>query len=135
MTVSPVLYPDSVFVPIELSNISLSVASTVMSTSIIALRIIRVSAMSGTTSRPRIVVKVIVESATLYAVSAMVYIFITAFPRDDISAYGNYAEFIFANMAVRSNYTFKVASSDRHAELRPRIHYASRGTRPRSTRK
>jgi phosphatidylserine synthase len=64
---------DSVYIAVERGTYSLSVATTVLSTIIIAIRILMVSRIPGGNRQRSIAVEIIVESAVRYSISAVVY--------------------------------------------------------------
>jgi hypothetical protein len=90
---------------VSLSSYSLSLATTVVSTVIIVIRILMVSRMPGSSRQPRIAMEIIVESAVLYSVSALVYTAILAGMTSTSAnnTYISYANIFFAYMAVASH--------------------------------
>jgi hypothetical protein len=86
LDVSPRFFPDSVVVPLYLTSYSLSVATTVLCTLLIIVRIFLATRLSktvpktslklqsGAFHRPSTVIEVIVESAALYSISALIFI-------------------------------------------------------------
>jgi hypothetical protein len=92
--------PDSISNIVELSSFSLSIVTTVLSTVIIVIRILIVSRMPGATHQPQIAMEIIVESAILYSISALVYIAVIV--NASAPAYYMYALIFFAYMAVES---------------------------------
>ena len=65
-----------------------------------------VTRMPGASRQPRIAMEIIVESAALYSISALVYTSILSSVTTFISAsdtYGQYAGLFFAYMAVESH--------------------------------
>jgi hypothetical protein len=105
MEVTPRYYPNKLVSGLGIANVSFSVATIVSSTLLILARIIQLSptrAISGlpgntkiqTTRRyqPWLAVEIIIESAALYSVAAIM----TVIPATD----GLYADMIFANVAV-----------------------------------
>jgi hypothetical protein len=106
LDVTPQLIPESIFIPVELSTVSLSLATTILSTVMIVIRILRVSRMPGASCQPRIAMEIIVESAVLYSISASVYTAIlssTTTVTSPGSTYALYADLFFAYMAVASH--------------------------------
>jgi hypothetical protein len=96
--------PDSVFNTVELSSFSLSVVTTIMSTTIIVIRIVMVSRMPGASYKPPIAMEIIVESAVLYSISALVYTpMLALFNSPTAATYELYANIFFAYMAVESH--------------------------------
>jgi hypothetical protein len=104
LDVAPQLIAISIFNGVQLSSYSLSVATTVLSTVIIVIQILRVARMPGASRQPQIAMEIIVESAVLYSISALVYTAIlaktTATSASD--TYVFYADIFFAHMAVAS---------------------------------
>ena len=61
--------------------------------------------MPGATRQPRVAMKIIVESAALYSISALVYtpmLFATVTTIAPVDTYGLYADLFFTYMAVES---------------------------------
>jgi hypothetical protein len=70
---------------------------------IIVIRILRVSRMPGASRQPQIAMEIIVESAILYSISALVYTpMISPFTAPSVT-YELYAQLFFAYMAVESH--------------------------------
>ena len=104
--VTPQVISTSTSSPVELSTYSLSLATTVLSTVIIVIRILMVPRMPGASHQPRIAIEIIVESAVLYSISVLVYTSILSSEVTLASAgntYDQYAELFFAYMAVESH--------------------------------
>jgi hypothetical protein len=93
---------DELVNAVTISSYSLSVATTVLSTVIIVTRIMIVSRMPGASRQPQlgIAVEIIVESAALYSISAIVY---TPMIADSTLTYNLYGDLFFAHMAVESH--------------------------------
>jgi hypothetical protein len=104
LDITPQFIPNSIYIPVQLSAYSLSVATTVLSTMIIVIRILMVSRMPGATDQPRIAMEIIVESALLYSISALVYTPMVAYwsLTTAPAVYSQYAELFFVYMAVES---------------------------------
>jgi hypothetical protein len=98
----PNITPSSLYYAVQLSSYSLSIVTTVLSAAIIAVRILMVSRMPGASCRQQIAVEIIVESAILYSISAVVFTPMLA----ELSlsphplTYYLYAEMFFTSMAV-----------------------------------
>jgi hypothetical protein len=106
--ISPQVIPDSIVNPVQLSSYSLSVATTVLSTVMIVIRILMVSHMPGASRQPQIAMEIIVESATLYSISALVYTSMLAHlsftsPETLSETYYLYADLFFVYMTVESH--------------------------------
>jgi hypothetical protein len=56
--------------------------------------------MEGLSSQPRIAVEILVESAALYSIAAIVYIPMIGPNNANSATYTQYAEMFFGNMAV-----------------------------------
>jgi hypothetical protein len=106
MILSPHNYPITISVDISVSIYSLSVATTVLCTIIIVSRIIKVWQIPGTKRKARAGVEIIVESAALYSVSALVYIPMIGPGNQKVGTYIQYADVFFATMAVCHFYLF-----------------------------
>jgi hypothetical protein len=100
--VTPQVIPAGIYDPVLISSYSLSVAATLLSTMIIVVRILLVARMPGASRQPWIIMEIIVESAALYSISALVYtpmladLSLTA----SLQTYYLYADIFFAYMAV-----------------------------------
>jgi hypothetical protein len=105
LAVTPQGIPNNIVNAVASSSYSASVATTALSTVIIAIRILMVSRMPGASRQPRIAMEIIVESAALYSISALVYTLMLANLSLNISVgtYIDYADMLFAYMAVESN--------------------------------
>jgi hypothetical protein len=101
MDVSPQVIPINIPFATIVSSYSLSIATTILSTLIITVRIVMVYRMEGVGSQPRIAVEILVESAALYFIAAIVYIPMIGPNNANPATYTQYAEIFFANMAVR----------------------------------
>jgi hypothetical protein len=112
LDITPQFIPDNITNAVELSSYALSVATTVVSTGVIAIRILMVSRMPGTTHQPQIALEIIVESAALYTISALVYtsMVFDVSPTALVVTYLNYADIFFAYMAVECHLRFLSAS-------------------------
>ena len=88
--------PNEIARPLNLSNMILSVATTVVSTIIIAIQIWRVARLPGATRQPRKVVEIIIESAAFYSIASLVYIGVY-----NSLEFFNYAELFWMASAVR----------------------------------
>jgi hypothetical protein len=103
MLVSPSFFATSITVPLNLSNVALSVSTTLVATLLIAIRIFSVSRVPGASRRSLVGLEIIVESAALYSIAGLLYIaFVAGIVEERIAAsLGiNYAEVVFAYMAV-----------------------------------
>jgi hypothetical protein len=96
---------NGTFNAVEIISYSLSVVTTTLSTVLIVVRILMVSRMSGTSRRLRIAMEIIVESAVLYLISALVYtLMLSSIPTFAASpTYYAYADILFAYMTVASH--------------------------------
>ena len=101
--VTPQVIPECIYGPVELSSFSLSLATTVLSTAIIVIRILMVLCMPGASRQPRIAMEIIIESAILYSISALVYTLMISPFAAPAAIYYIYAELFFASMAVESH--------------------------------
>jgi hypothetical protein len=97
------LFADGISNIVELSSFALSIVTTILSTLIIVIRILIVSRMPGASHQPIVAMEIIVESALLYSISALVYIAII--PNASAPAYYTYALLFFAYMAVESHHS------------------------------
>ena len=103
---------DELLVAVLISCYSLSVATTVLSTVIIVIQILRVSHMQGVHHQPSIAMEVIVESAALYPISALVYtpmlihLSSSQLPLAPTATYFEYADIFFTYMTVESHHTY-----------------------------
>jgi hypothetical protein len=100
--VIPQFIPPSIYNPVALSSYSLSVATTVVSTVLIAIRILRVSRRQGASRQPQIAMEIIIESAVLYSISALAYTSMLS-PFAPSATYELYGQLFFAYMAVESH--------------------------------
>jgi hypothetical protein len=103
--VTPQVISDNLVIAVLLSSDILSVITTISSTVIIVIRILMVSRMPGASRQPQIAMEIIVESAALYSISALVYtpmIFDESMNATN-ETYVYYAEVFFAYMAVESH--------------------------------
>jgi hypothetical protein len=83
-----------------MSTYALSVASTILSTILIVVRILYVARIPGTTRQPYTVIEVVVESAALYSISALIYIVMLHEWIVNLSLMDLYGEIFCSNMAV-----------------------------------
>ena len=105
--ITPQFIPDTIYEAVLISSYSLSVVTTTLSTVMIAIQILRVSRMPGASRQPRIAMEIIVESATPYSISALVYApMIPSFLTAASETYLLYAEVFFAYMAVESHHSY-----------------------------
>jgi hypothetical protein len=98
-----------------MTNYTLSVATTVVSTLIIVFRIVQVSRFPGTQRTLHKAMEIIIESAALYSISALVYIPMIARTDPNFLVYLEYADVFFANMAVRAHtrpYSFRLTDRE-----------------------
>jgi energy-converting hydrogenase Eha subunit G len=104
--VTPQVIPARIGAAVERSSYSLSLVTTVISTVIIVTRILMVSRIPRASHQTRIAMEIIIESATLYSISALVYTSmlsgITAHTPAS-ATYQIYADIFFAYMAVESH--------------------------------
>jgi hypothetical protein len=115
MAVSPVFFPANIYYGMLITTYSLSVATTVLSTLIIVLRILMIWRMPGASRQPRIglALEIIVESAALYSISALVYIPMLGFlERMSAVTYYHYPQIFFDYMAACSYYLYVICFSD-----------------------
>ena len=104
LDIYPQFIPYSIFNPVQIGSYSLSVATTTLSTVIIVIRILMVSRMPGASRQPRVAMEIVVESAALYSISALVFTpMSTSAANGPTATYGLYAESFFAYMAVASH--------------------------------
>jgi hypothetical protein len=105
---TPHAIPASIYNTVELSAITLSVVTTVLSTVIIAIRILMVSRMPGASHKLWIAMEIMIESALLYSISALVLIPMGALlaGTESVVTYYEYAQVVFIYMAVESRYSF-----------------------------
>jgi hypothetical protein len=73
LDVTPQVISDNLVNAMIISSFVLSVITTILSSVIIVIRILMVSRMPGASRQPRIAMEIIVESAALYSISALVY--------------------------------------------------------------
>jgi NO-binding membrane sensor protein with MHYT domain len=92
---------------VELALYAVSLATTVLSTMIIVIRILLVSRIPGTSRQPQIAMEIIVESAVLYSISTLVYTSMLSSIMTSKSltsaTHNQYAELFFTYMAVASH--------------------------------
>jgi hypothetical protein len=69
---SPIFFPSEIVNPLYISSYALPVAATVLSTLLIVWQILIVLRMPGASHRPLTALEIVVESAALYSVSALV---------------------------------------------------------------
>jgi hypothetical protein len=103
--VTPQLISGDLFDAVLIGSYILSVITTILSTVIIVIRILMVSLMPGASRQPQVALEIIVESAALYSISALVYT-LMIFPGSigvTTATYVYYAEVFFAYMAVESH--------------------------------
>jgi hypothetical protein len=74
LSVYPAWIPPQIAGGVEVSWIALSVGTTTVSTIIIVTRILLVSRMPGASKQPHLAVEIIIESAALYSISALIYV-------------------------------------------------------------
>jgi hypothetical protein len=101
--VSPHGPAESVYQAAQIGSYSLSVATTVLSTVIIVIRILKVSRMPGASRKPHFAIEIIIESAVLYSLSALLFTSMTATFTTHSATYYLYTEAFFAYMAVESH--------------------------------
>ena len=97
LDVVPVWIPQNIDNDVRITTCALSVGTTTLSTIIIVTRILLVSRMPGASKQPRLAAEIIIESAVLYTISALIYI--AMIPGNPY--YLEYAAVFFASMAVR----------------------------------
>jgi hypothetical protein len=102
LDITPQFIPDTIYEAVLISSYSLSVVTAALSTVMIVIRILRVSRIPGASRQPRIAMEIVVESATLYSISALVYVVIISKTSLNVETYEMYADVFFANMAVKS---------------------------------
>ena len=103
MLVSPSFFASSITVPLNLSNVALSVSTTLVATLLITIRIFSVSRIPGASRRSLVGLEIIVESAALYSIAGLAYIAFVAGVVEEktVASLGiNYVEVVFAYMAV-----------------------------------
>jgi hypothetical protein len=103
--VTPQLISDDLVSAVLISSYILSVITTILSTVIIVIQILMVSRMPGASHQPQIAMEIIVESAALYSISALVYtpMIFDGSIGEATGTYVYYAEVFFAYMAVESH--------------------------------
>jgi hypothetical protein len=114
LSLTPQYIPNSIFDPVLLSSYSLSIATTVVSTVIIVIQILMVSRMPGSSCQLTSAMEIIVESAALYSISALVYTPIVAqlsAATAHVAMYQLYADIFFAYMAIESSFLSFPSSS------------------------
>jgi hypothetical protein len=94
------LIPMNIYFPLAMATYALSVASTVLSTILIVVRILYVARIPGTTRQPLTVIEIVVESAALYSISALIYIVMLYEWIANSSLMDLYGEIFCSNMAV-----------------------------------
>ena len=107
--VTLLIIPLGIYNSVVISSYSLSVATTVLSTVGIVIRILKVSRMPGASRQPRIVMEIIIESAVLYSIAALAYTATLSSLVTSTTAsvtYALYAEVFFGYMAVESHPSF-----------------------------
>jgi hypothetical protein len=87
-------------IPLEATTYALSVGTTIISTLIILIQILRVPKLPGSSRGLQTAAEIIVESAALYCISTIIYLVMLF--TDTTGTYFLYAELFFANMAVCS---------------------------------
>ena len=103
LAIAPQVLPSNLSNALVIASYTLSVVTTVLSTVIIVIQILRVTRMPGASHQPRIAMEIIVESAALYSISALVFTpMITSF-NGPSETYILYPELFFAYMAVTSH--------------------------------
>jgi hypothetical protein len=88
---------------LDIGNVVLSVATTVVCTTFIVIRILMISRMEGATGQLSQAVNIIVESAALYTIASLVYLPFDALGNEGspvILTYINYISLILAFIAV-----------------------------------
>ena len=112
VNVTPLSISDKLPGAVLISSYSLSVATTILSTVIIAIRILTVSRMPGVSRQPSTAMEVVVESAALYSISALVYtpmlihLSLSHLPLAPTATYFEYADIFFTYMTVESHHTY-----------------------------
>ena len=100
--ITPQLIPYKLVSAVAISSYTLSVVTTILSTMIIVIQILMVSRMPGVIHQSRIAIEIVVESAALYSISALIFTPMIA----DVSlntpvmTYYLYADVFFGYMAV-----------------------------------
>jgi hypothetical protein len=99
------LPPSGIIPALGITNVTLSVATTILCTLIISAKIMLNSKMllestSGRNSDANFIVKIIVESAALYSISSLAYIPLITLSSVEASTYALYVDLFFGNMAV-----------------------------------
>jgi hypothetical protein len=100
LDITPQVLPNNLYNTVAISSFSLSVVTTVLSTVIIVIRILMVSRMPGASHQPRIALEIVVESAALYFISALVFTPMVSSFDAPSGTYHIYPELFFAYMAV-----------------------------------
>src|ERR1700753_399900 len=101
--VSPINFSEKVANALSITWIALSVVSTVLSTLIITVRILKVSRMPGAleSRRSYITIEIIVESAAIYATVGLIFLpFLITTSTDDQAIRAQYAGVFFDNTIV-----------------------------------
>jgi hypothetical protein len=104
--VTPAVIQNNTFEGVTITSYALSVVTTVLSTVIIVIRILKVSRLPGATHQSRMAVEIIIESAALYSISALVYVPMLSPLIPSATVYYKYGEIFFAYMAVESHLSY-----------------------------
>jgi hypothetical protein len=91
---------NAIWLPLNLSNIILSLVTTILSTLIIVIQILRVSRLPGVSRQPYTAIGIIIESAALYSVASLVYIPISTVNSNGLLMAVLYAEMFYKQAAV-----------------------------------
>ena len=103
--ITPQFVPDKLANAVVISSYTLSVVATILSTMIIVIQILMVSHMPGVIHQSRTAIEIVVESAALYSISALVFTPMIASSATASATYVLYADTFFAYMAVESHHT------------------------------
>jgi hypothetical protein len=98
IAVYPAWIPTQIAAGVEISWIALSVGTTTVSTIIIVTCIVLVPRMPGASKQLHLAAEIIIESAALYSISALIYVSFILVPVT--STLPLYGEIFFAHLAV-----------------------------------
>ena len=103
LAVTPQIIPDNLGNAVIISSYTLSFVTTVLSTVIIVIQLLMDPRMPGASHQPRIAMEIVVESAALYSISALVFTPMITSSNGLIATYSLYPDLFFAYMAVASH--------------------------------
>jgi hypothetical protein len=97
LDIIPPTFSDEIFVALNITNVSLSVATTLLCSLIIVVRIFLVSRMPGTTHQPIKAAEIVIESAAFYSITALIWI---ALPYASTLTYNLYVDVFYTIATV-----------------------------------